>query len=131
MITNLTTAIENGAALGTVLERLQTLQKRDELQSELMRLESLQKPRVEASEVSKAMAEFVLNFDRKFADVPMEEKKDLMKKCNSRIVVNKDRKVARIYVRRVPAVNGDLEAILEGERANPRFVSRESARRGT
>jgi hypothetical protein len=62
---------------------------------------------------------------------PIEDRKSLIKKCISRIVVDREEKVARFYVRRIPAVTPELQRLFQpGE--NPHgVVSSLSARRGT
>jgi len=55
------------------------------------------------------VAEFIIGFEEKITAVPIYERKELVKKVISRIVVDREAGVARCYVRRVPAVTSDLQ----------------------
>jgi hypothetical protein len=59
----------------------------------------------------------VLEFEKKFDQAPVEEKKELLKLCISRVVIDKDRRVARFYARKVPTGSPHLERLFEGKPA--------------
>ena len=80
----------------------------------------------EIVELEQEVARFVLDFERNFDQAPIEERKVLVQKCISKIVVDREANVARFYVRRVPAVTPILEeasnweGIEESVMSNPR-----------
>ena len=55
------------------------------------------------------VAEFIIGFEEKITAVPIFERKELVKKIISRIVVDRENGVVRCYVRRVPAVTPEIQ----------------------
>lgn len=87
---------------------------------------------VDLADVGMSVAEFLLNFEQKFKEVPMHERKVLVKQCISRIVIEKEARIARFYVRRIPAVVPVLEEMYRKEELALRSVmSTNSARNRT
>ena len=94
--------------LGELLENEQRLQKElHQIQSELTDAHN------HVSDWSDAVARFVLSFETEFEKAPIEDRKSLIKKCISRIVVDREEGFARVYVRRIPAVTPELQRLLE------------------
>ena len=57
---------------------------------------------------SKRVREFMASFKECYKKAPAFEKKVLLRKCLSKIIVDRERKVARVYVRPVPDVDPRL-----------------------
>jgi hypothetical protein len=47
-------------------------------------------------EIRRDVTRFVLEFERRFDQAPVEEKKELLKRCISKVEIDKDRNVARL-----------------------------------
>lgn len=133
---NLIQAIElgkNGNALQALINRLGELQENElRLQKKLTEIRSeLADAQTHLADWSEAVARFVLNFEKEFEKAPIEDRKSLIKKCISRIVVNKEEGLARFYVRRIPAVTLELQRLFQPAENPHGVVSSLSARRGT
>ena len=115
---NLMKAIEigtNGNAVEFLTNRLsELLQKEVGLQRKLYQIQSeLSDAKNRLSDWSDAVARFVLNFETEFESAPIEDRKSLIRKCIARIVVDREEGVAKVYVRRIPAVTPELQRLLE------------------
>ena len=86
--------------------------------------------RLDVDEIKQEVAKFVLNFEERIETAPIEEKKELVQRCISRIVVDRERMVARFYVKRIPAVLPQMEALFEAKPAGS-IMSERSARNRT
>ena len=53
------------------------------------------------------------DFETEFENAPIEDRKSLIRKCIARIVVDREEGVAKVYVRRIPAVTPELQRLLE------------------
>ncbi len=124
----LTAAIERGKAVDTLLDCLERVEaeKRD-LRRSLTQVDSTAEQQAEIMNYGKQVADFILNFEANFERAPIEERKLLMQKVISEIVVDRDQNVVRFYVRRVPAVSPALEGLLENKRALTEPVSARSS----
>jgi len=60
-------------------------------------------------EAGSRVVDFILNFEKRIVNVPIHEKKDLVKRIVSKIIVDRDANVVRCYVRKVPAVTSEIE----------------------
>ena len=95
-----------------------------------MRLQSLtlvNERKIDPAKVSEIVAKFILNFEEKFENAPIDEKKLLVKKMISEIVVDREKGVARFYIRRVPAVSPELEKLYEKKRVPAGVASTQSS----
>ncbi|HCA81470.1 MAG TPA: hypothetical protein DEP53_17200 [Bacteroidetes bacterium] len=115
---NLMKAIEvgtNGNAVEFLTNRLsELLNKEQDLQRKLHQIQSeLTDAHDHVSDWSDAVARFVLNFETEFESAPIEDRKSLIRKCIARIVVDREKGVAKVYVRRIPAVTPELQRLLE------------------
>jgi hypothetical protein len=54
-----------------------------------------------------------MNFESEFEKAPIEEKKLLVRKCISHIIVDREKPAVRFYVRRIPAATPWLEETLK------------------
>jgi site-specific DNA recombinase len=128
---NLIRLAEDGAVQVEVIRgRLNELEEeRARLEKHLARTES-SPVRLDIDEIKQEVAKFVLNFEERIETAPIEEKKELVQRCISRIIVDRERKVARFYVKRIPAVSPHLEALFEAKPAGS-IMSERSARNRT
>ena len=79
------------------------------------------------AKVSESVAIFVLNFEEKFEDAPIAEKKLLVKKMISEIIVDRDKGVVKFYVRCVPMVSNEIEELYKNKREPARVASSRSS----
>ena len=89
---------------------------------------SVPKEKPKLAELEQEVARFVLDFERNFAQAPIEERKMLVQKCISRIEVDRETNVARFYVRRVPAVIPELEEVEKRVNKEENVMSKTRAR---
>ena len=75
----------------------------------------------------KSVRKFVSDFKKVFDKAPIEERKILIGKCISEIVVDRDKKVARFFVRRIPVASPQLEELLQNKRVPTEVVSTRSS----
>ena len=122
-------AEEGSFQIDVVRNRLNELEEeRAKLERFLSRSESTPAP-LDIDEIKKEVAKFVLNFEERIEVAPIKEKKELVQRCISRIVVDKERMVVRFYVNRIPAVSPHLEAFFVGRPAGS-VMSEQCARPG-
>ena len=124
---NLMKAIEvgtNGNAVEFLTNRLSELLRIEQgLQRKLYQIQSeLSDAKNRLSDWSDAVARFVLNFEMEFENAPIEDRKTLIRKCIARIVVDRQEGVAKVYVRRIPAVTPELQRLLEPADDRPAIV---------
>jgi hypothetical protein len=72
--------------------------------------------RLQALDIGRAVSDFILNFERSFEHAPMPERKLLVRKCISKVIVDRDRRVAEFYVRKIPLVNSTIDGLFSSER---------------
>jgi hypothetical protein len=72
--------------------------------------------------LSKNQMEFCLNFDVRFSEATISEKKVLLQKCLSEIIIDRDRKVAVVRVREIPAIHPDVANLLQNKKAHTEVV---------
>ena len=95
----MTHAIERGSGLESLLERLEELEKeRKALVTKQQTLQAESRIQISAAEISSQVAGFVLNFEREFEKAPIQERKLLIQRCISEIIVDRDNSVARFHV---------------------------------
>jgi DNA invertase Pin-like site-specific DNA recombinase len=81
--------------------------------------------------IGQEVARFLLNFEREFENAPIHEKKLLVQKCISQIVVDKEKGVARFFVRKIPAVTPQIEELLYCSGSQNPVMSNRCARNRT
>jgi hypothetical protein len=69
-----------------------------------------------------------LDFEREFEKAPIEDRKSLIKKCISRIIVDREEGLARFYVRRIPAATPELQRLFPPTEDHHGVVTSVSAR---
>ena len=82
---------------------------------------------ISAAEISSQVAGFVLNFEREFEKAPIQERKLLIQRCISEIIVDRDRNIARFHVRRIPAVMPQMQVPSQKRRVPTEVVSTRSS----
>ena len=123
-----TEAIEKGGAIQPLFDRLKELEEeKGFLRVRVQSLASTDEKRMDPAKISEIVAKFILNFEEKFEKAPLEEKKLLVKKMISEIVVDRESGVVRFYVRRVPAVSPELEKLYEKKRVPAGVASTQSS----
>lgn len=107
-IKNLTLAIEQGAALDSMLGRIKELQgEQSKLREEI---DGAQAPvNYDFARIAEEVKKFKDNFEKNFRKAPIEEQKLMVKKVISQIIVDRDSNTVKFYVRKVPAVTPFLE----------------------
>ena len=79
--------------------------------------------------------EFIVGFDREFDVASVEEKKRLLKRCLSKIVVDRNDKKVRVYVKQLPvspaALSNTVESTQDRYEARESVMSDRSARNRT
>jgi hypothetical protein len=88
----------------TVAERINELDREREQIERSLAQASQSSPALNLEEIRREVAMVALEFEKKFDQVPVEEKKELLKRCISKVVIEKDRRISRFYVRKVPQV---------------------------
>jgi len=111
-----------------LFDRLKELEEeKGFLRVRVQSLASTDEKRMDPAKISEIVAKFILNFEEKFEKAPIEEKKLLVKKMISEIVVDRESGVVRFYVRRVPAVSPELEKLYEKKRVPAGVASTQSS----
>jgi hypothetical protein len=78
-------------------------------------------------EAGSCVADFILNFEQRIASIPIHQKKDLIRRVVSKIIVDRDANIVRCYVRRVPAVTTEIEDIYARAQNTQRLQERRCA----
>ena len=87
-----------------------------ELEGRVAELRKMDLRRADLRTTADHIVRFIRQFDDLFAAAPADEKKVLLRKCVSEVVIDKDRGVIQIAGRRVPAVSAELEELFSGKR---------------
>ena len=131
-IENLLRLVEQGSIEGdSVRKRLNELEEEKQRSTSKLARAGSTRMTPQLEDLGRIVADFILNFERNFEKAPIEERKVLMQKCISRIEVDREARVARFYVRRVPAVVPVLEEAENRVEKAKRVMTHQSARRGT
>lgn len=123
-------AEEGAVQIDVIRNRLNELEEERARLEKLMARTDSSQVHLDFNEIKQEVAKFVLNFEERIETAPIEEKKELVQRCISRIVVDKERMVARFYVKRIPAVLPQMEALYETKPAGS-IVSERCARNRT
>lgn len=117
---NLIGAIEacaGGQPLSTLVHRLKDLEADEEkIREKLHELEVDDEPEIDLRDAGVAVADFILNFPERFQEMSPEDRKDQVRRCVSRIVVDKERGIATAYIRRIPAALPAIEELYKKQR---------------
>ena len=131
-IQHLLNLVESGGSAGEAV-RIRLAELEGEKALLKSRVEALELPLEPdwAGEQSHLVKAFMDRFGWHFEHAPIEERKALIKKCISSIVVDRDASMVRFFVRTIPAVTPQLEEILLKVEGDPHVMSTESARNTT
>ena len=116
-IRNLTIALQKGVAHDSIYGRIKELE--DEKRILTSRLASLPKNEaagIDPAMISREVADFALNFEKRIDLVSPEEKKGLIKQIISHIIVDRDNNVVRFFVRKMPVTNPQLQQLLQNKK---------------
>ena len=103
--------------------------KHSALKTTMERNDRSQKP--DSLSISQRVAEFVLDFESRIHEAPIEVQKDLVRKIISEIIVDREKEVVRFYVRRVPAVTPEIENLFKIRRGPSTEIASPQSSGGT
>jgi hypothetical protein len=104
-IENLLAVAEEGSGLKIIVSRLKELEEiQQKLQEERRRLEKDRPPTLNIDIVTKATKAFLTSFERRFDDAPVMERKELLRRMVKLILVDREERKVRCYIRRLPSV---------------------------
>lgn len=108
----------------SVFDRLDELERqRQELEGRLLIVETQKAADLDFMDNSRAVARFVLGFEETFKSSNPFNKKALLKKCISHIIVDRSRNLIHLATRLLPAATPQLEYLLEKETAATKVVT--------
>ena len=103
-------AIESGNVAPAMEKRIASLKKeRKELINALAQSATPERPGDCTADVVASVADFVLKFDQIFSVATMSERKDLVRRCVRKIVVEHEPRIVRCFVRKMPMVSPVVE----------------------
>jgi hypothetical protein len=113
----------NPRLVNSLLLKLEDIdQQIDSTEKELLIEKSNNEERCDIKTLFKDLMEFCLNFDVRFSEATISEKKVLLQKCLSEIIIDRDRKVAVVRVREIPAIHPDVANLLQNKKAHTEVV---------
>ncbi|HTY36393.1 MAG TPA: hypothetical protein VMH23_04735, partial [Bacteroidota bacterium] len=105
-------------------ERLQELEKqREELEIRLLSVETQKSADTEFRDSARAVASFILGFEESFRNATLFNKKALLKKVISNVVVDRKQSLIHLSTRLIPPVTPTLEYLLKKETAATKVVT--------
>ena len=108
----------------SLFQRLEELERQKQnLEIRLLTIESQEAADSNFVDSSRAAASFVLGFEENFKSANPFNRKALLRKCISHIVVDRDRNVIRMATRLLPAATPQLEYLLKKETAATKVVT--------
>lgn len=117
---NIIAAIEQarvGAAMEVLLRRLEEVtQEVEAAEREVEETRKWQALQADIRTTADHISRFIEKFDEVFQAAPPDEKKLLLRKCVSEVVVDRERGVLQVAVRRIPAVTAELEELFMQKR---------------
>ncbi len=102
-MTSLLVLVEKGMQVDTIIDRIKSLEeeKRQILQS-IKELQSENAKKNEIQDIVAASRKFIQTFLDRFDDMSLEKKKEGMKQIVAQIIVDREKDVARCFLRVVP-----------------------------
>lgn len=111
---NLLSLVEKGIGLETVLERIKTLEReRIKIDNEKLKAEQLSLKHIDVKNVSRLAAKFLLDFEKRFDKVPIQEKKEMIRQVVLGVRVNPETRVVTCAITKIPMVNRDLTSLIK------------------
>jgi hypothetical protein len=102
-IENLMRLAEEGTNLKTVAARLRELEEiQEKLKEEKARLQRNYAPKGRQADIVREVTGFLENFESKILTARIEERKELLRRAVEKIVVDRDQRKVRCYVRTLP-----------------------------
>ena len=121
-------AIEQCGGSETLLSRLGELEKdQKDLKTRLGGGQVEPAHSIDIGEVKRLVERFVQNFEKEFPNAPIEERKALIKKVISQVIVDREKHVVRFYVRRLPSVSPIVDELLQTKREPIDIMSSQSS----
>jgi hypothetical protein len=125
---NLAEAVGEHGPLPTLMKQLQDVEQGlNKLREQREQILKAKQDQACIDEAGSRVADFILNFEKRIANVPIHEKKDLIRKIVSKIIVDREANVVRCYVRKVPAVTSEIEDIYARAENTQRLEERRCA----
>lgn len=124
----ITKAIEDGAPISMFKDRIHRLQEERAIGQE--RLKSIEHRSQQGAEIDQwvdIIKDFAVNFPMAFESAPIFEKKELVRRCISRVEVHHNPRIVRCFVRRIPLIDPVLEEGLKrAEKSKTAFQESET-----
>jgi hypothetical protein len=114
-IRHLMQALECGRGLESVVDRLKELESEQGSLREQLHATSATERLYDIKWIASEVKRFVDHFEVNFQKAPMEEKKLLVKKMISEVVVDRETNTVRFYLRRLPAITPLLEEVYKNK----------------
>jgi hypothetical protein len=114
-IKNLTRALERGVCSESVCDRLKEVESEQVSLREELQTTEASGERFDVSKIALEVKKFVDNFEKNFPKAPIEERKLLVKKMISEVVVDRETNTVRFYLRRLPAITPLLEEVYKNK----------------
>ncbi len=128
MIQNLTEELALGNRSQAIRSRLDQLENDErDLQSEFAVVSKMKSKTISIPEVSASISRFILDFEEEFKCGGIEARKLLMRRCIKSIIVDRDERVARLNVRKIPAATPWVEELLKKAEVTTGVVTSESS----
>lgn len=116
---NLLVLVEKGIDLDTVLYRIKQLEREKVvLEAGRARAAGVAASQIDVKDASKSIAQFLLDFENKFDQAPIQERKELIRQVVLGVTVNPVKRIARCAITKIPMVNQTLTALIKP----PEFV---------
>src|SRR5260221_14089358 len=110
---NLLAAVEGGVDLQTVLQRLNALEsEKAKLEDERETLDRISSRQFDIKHASQEAANFLLRFERRFDNAPIQEKKELLRQVVIGVRVNPETRTALCAITKIPMATQQLEAVI-------------------
>ena len=107
-----------GPSVATLIERLEELESEaQDLDRQLRIVSTEHSRRSQVINNIETITEFMLGFEHQFENAYPHEKKLLMKRCVSQIVVDRDEGMVNLAIRLVPAATAEIEALYRNKTA--------------
>jgi hypothetical protein len=104
-LSNLVSLVEAGSALRSISARIKELEDiQEKLEGEKRRLVRTRPPTLDPDRITKAITQFFDNFERSFDQLSIPERKEMLRRMVERILVDREERKVRCYLRRLPII---------------------------
>ena len=112
--TNLLSIAEEGTNLKSVAARLRELEEiQEKLEQERRRLEKYKPLKLDPKLTAGAVKRFLDNFERTFDELSVAERKELLRRIVETILVDKEERKVRCYLKRLPSIPNITDRLQE------------------